>query len=242
MSEEQAQDKYHWGMAIDLDLCTGCQACVVACHAENNVAFVGLVETIRDRAMHWIWIERYWQQHPDQVTASFRPMLCQHCQTAPCEPVCPMYATYHDTNDGLNVQVYNRCVGIRYCGINCPYKVRYFNWFDPYFPEPLNEQLNPDVTVRRRGIMEKCTFCVQRLRRAREEARAEGIEFDTEAVKPACVQTCPTDALVFGNLDDPESQVSRLFRSPRADFFLADLGTNPSVAYLKRGESNVRTE
>jgi Fe-S-cluster-containing dehydrogenase component len=242
MSEEQNQDKYRWGMAIDLDLCTGCQACVVACHAENNVPSVGLVETIRNRAMHWIWIERYWQQYPDQVAARFRPMLCQHCQTAPCEPVCPVYATYHDTNDGLNVQVYNRCMGIRYCGINCPYKVRHFNWFDPYFPEPLNEQLNPDVTVRRRGVMEKCTFCVQRIRRAREDARAQGIAFDTEAVKPACVQTCPTGALIFGNLDDPHSEVARHFRSPRADFFLEDLATNPSVAYLKRGESNVRIE
>ncbi|HSJ52589.1 MAG TPA: 4Fe-4S dicluster domain-containing protein [Anaerolineae bacterium] len=242
MSEEQGQDKYVWGMAIDLDLCTGCQACVVACHAENNVPTVGLEETIRNRAMHWIWIERYWQEHPGQVTATFRTMLCQHCHAAPCEPVCPVYATYHDTNDGLNIQVYNRCIGIRYCGINCPYKVRYFNWFDPYVPEPLNEQLNPDVTVRRRGIMEKCTFCVQRIRRAREESRAEGVEFNTEAVEPACAQTCPTGALIFGNLDDPESEVARLFRSPRAEVLLAELGTDPAVTYLKRGESNVRTE
>jgi len=156
--------------------------------------------------------------------------------------VCPVYATYHDTNNALNVQVYNRCMGIRYCGINDPYKVRFFNWFDPYFPAPLNEQLNPDVTVRRRGVMEKCTFCIQRIRRAREEARAQSIPFDTETVQPACVQTCPTGALTFGDLNDPESEVTRLFQSPRAEFLLADLGTEPSIAYLKRGESNVRVE
>jgi molybdopterin-containing oxidoreductase family iron-sulfur binding subunit len=239
--EDMAEDKYKWGMAIDLDLCTGCQACVVACHAENNIPAVGEVETTRRRSMHWIRIERYWHGDGNELRAEFMPLLCQHCEHAPCEPVCPMYATYHDPNNQLNIQVYNRCAGIRYCGVNCPYKVRHFNWFDPYFPEPLNEQLNPDVTVRRRGIMEKCMFCVQRIRRAREEARAQGVPFDTEEVKPACVQTCPTDALVFGNLLDPESEVSRLARSPRAFLLLEDLGTKPSVSYLKRGESYVRT-
>jgi molybdopterin-containing oxidoreductase family iron-sulfur binding subunit len=178
----------------------------------------------------------------EYLRAEFWPMLCQQCEHAPCEPVCPMYASYHDLNNALNIQVYNRCVGVRYCGINCPYKVRMFNWWNPYLPEPLTDQLNPDVTVRKRGIMEKCTFCIQRIRRARDEARANGVAFDPETVKPACVQTCPTDALVFGDLLDPESPVSQLVRSPRAVTVLEELGTRPSIAYLKRGDSNVSLE
>jgi Fe-S-cluster-containing dehydrogenase component len=234
-----AINEHKWAMVVDLDLCTACQACVVACHAENNIPAVGEVEVIRGRAMHWIRIERTWHGEAEHLQAEFTPMLCMHCAKAPCEPVCPMYATVHDPNDNVNIQVYNRCAGIRYCGVNCPYKVRTFNWFDPYIPEPLNEQLNPDVTVRRRGIMEKCTFCIQRIRRAREEARAQGVAFRTEEVQPACVQTCPTSALVFGDLKDEESQVAQLARSPRAFVLLEDLGTEPSVFYLKRGESHV---
>jgi Fe-S-cluster-containing dehydrogenase component len=234
-----AEDKRRWGMVIDLDLCTGCQACVVACHAENNVATVGEEEVTLGRSLHWIRIERYWKGEYPHVQAEFIPIICQHCQKAPCEPVCPMYATVHDENENVNVQVYNRCVGIRYCGVNCPYKVRMFNWFNPYVPEPLNEQLNPDVTVRTRGIMEKCTFCIQRIRRTREEARARGEAFNPEDVRPACVQTCPTDALVFGDLNDPESHVSQLARSRRAFVLLEELGTEPSVSYLKQGDSYV---
>ena len=226
-------------MVIDLDLCTACQACVVACHAENNIPTVGEEEVTIGRSLHWIRIERYWTGEYPHLQADFMPLLCQHCQKAPCEPVCPMYATVHDENDNVNVQVYNRCVGIRYCGVNCPYKVRMFNWFSPYFPEPLNEQLNPDVTVRARGIMEKCTFCIQRIHRARQEARAQGLPFDTESVQPACVQTCPTEALIFGDLSDPESRVSRLAHSGRAFTLLEDQGTAPSVTYLKRGDSHV---
>jgi len=235
-----SNDTYHWAMVIDLDLCTACQACVVACHAENNVPSVGEVEVTRRRWMHWIRIDRLWHGEEEHLRAEFTPLLCQQCANAPCEPVCPMYATYHDPNNHLNIQVYNRCAGIRYCGVNCPYKVRQFNWFDPYLPEPLNEQLNPDVTVRRRGVMEKCNFCVQRIRRARDEARAQGVPFDTSQVQPACVQTCPTGALIFGNLDEPESEVARLARSPRAFMLLEELGTEPSIFYLKRGESHVR--
>jgi molybdopterin-containing oxidoreductase family iron-sulfur binding subunit len=189
--------------------------------------------------MHWIRIERNWHGGEEHLRAEFTPALCQHCQHAPCEPVCPMYATYHDTNNQINVQVYNRCAGIRYCGVNCPYKVRHFNWFDPYFPGPLNEQLNPDVTVRRRGIMEKCSFCIQRIRRTREWYKNQGLPLDTSKVIPACVQTCPTGALVFGDLNDPESEVSQLFQSPRAFTLLEELGTKPSIRYLKRGESYV---
>jgi molybdopterin-containing oxidoreductase family iron-sulfur binding subunit len=233
------EDKRRWGMVIDLDLCTSCQACVVACHAENNVATVGEEEVALGRSLHWIRIERSWAGEYPGVQANFMPVLCQHCQKAPCEPVCPMYATVHDENENVNVQVYNRCVGIRYCGVNCPYKIRMFNWFNPYFPEPLNEQLNPDVTVRMRGIMEKCTFCIQRIRRAREEAGALGITFNPEDVLPACVQTCPTDALVFGDLNDPESHVSQLAHSRRAFVLLEERGTEPSIAYLKRGDSYV---
>ena len=191
------------------------------------------------RSLHWIRIERYWKGEYPHVEAQFMPLLCQHCQKAPCEPVCPMYASIHDPVDNVNVQVCNRCVGIRYCGVNCPYKVRVFNWFNPYVPEPLNEQLNPDVTVRTRGIMEKCTFCIHRLRRARSEAAANGSTLHDGDVQPACVQTCPTDALVLGDLNDPESRVSQLARSRRAFVLLEELGTHPSISYLKRGDSYV---
>ncbi len=233
------KDKHHWGMVIDLDLCTGCQACVVACYAENNVPVVGEKEITRGRSLHWLRIERYWKNDLDHIRAEFQPMLCQHCQSAPCEPVCPVYASVHVPEENLNIQVYNRCIGTRLCGINCPYKVRVFNWFDPYFPPPLNEQLNPDVTVRRRGIMEKCTFCVQRIKRAERDARSTGLPLTADAVTPACVQTCPTEALTFGDLNDPESRVSQLSRSQRAIVSLEELGTRPSIRYLKRGDSYV---
>jgi Fe-S-cluster-containing dehydrogenase component len=239
MEAMMAKDQHKWGMVVDLDLCTGCQACVVACYAENNVPTVGEEEVSIGRSLHWIRIERYWRGEGTHLKAEFMPLLCQQCQNAPCEPVCPMYATYHSYEDNLNVQVYNRCVGIRYCALNCPYKVRMFNWFNPYFPEPLNEQLNPDVTVRTRGIMEKCTFCIQRIRRAREEAIAQGVPLQDGDVQPACVQTCPTDALIFGDLNDPESRVAQLARSPRAFVLLEELGTEPSIFYLQRGESHV---
>lgn len=234
-----AEDRHHWGMVIDLDLCTGCQACVVACHAENNIPTVGEKEVTRGRTLHWIRIERYWHGEGEQLRADFRPLLCQHCQHASCEPVCPMYASVHSVEESLNLQVYNRCVGTRLCGINCPYKVRVFNWFDPAIPPPLNEQLNPDVTIRRRGVMEKCTFCLQRIRRARLEAKARGVTLRDGDIQPACVQTCPTEALIFGDLNDPESQVTQLARSARGYLLLEEIGNQPSITYLKRGESYV---
>ena len=234
------QPERKWTMVIDLDKCTGCGACVVACHAENNVPIVTEREVTRGRGQHWIRIERYWVGEYPDVKARFIPMLCQHCDHAPCEPVCPVYASVHSEREHLNLQVYNRCIGTRYCANNCPYKVRFFNWFDPDFPGPLENQLNPDVTVRSAGVMEKCTFCVQRIRRAEQEALAKGQPLGDGVVVPACVQTCPTGALVFGDLYDPESRVARLLENnPRQFRFLEHFGTEPSVYYLKGGSSSV---
>jgi molybdopterin-containing oxidoreductase family iron-sulfur binding subunit len=238
VNEENINQGRRWAMTIDLDRCTGCQACVIACHAENNVPVVGEEEAAYGRWAHWIHIERYWDGEYPNVKARFMPVLCQQCTEAPCEPVCPVYATYH-SEEGLNAQIYNRCIGTRFCGNACPYKVRTFNWFDPQFPEPLSEQLNPDVTVRTRGIMEKCTFCVQRIRRVEEDVRAENREINDGEIQPACVQTCPPGAFVFGVLNDPESRVSQLERSHRSFRLLDHLGTDPAVIYLKGGETNV---
>jgi molybdopterin-containing oxidoreductase family iron-sulfur binding subunit len=226
-----------WAMVVDLDRCTGCQACVVACNAENNIPVVTEEEAAYGRWMNWIHIERYWEGEYPNVKAKFMPVLCQHCSEAPCEPVCPVYATYH-TVEGLNAQIYNRCIGTRFCGSACPYKVRTFNWFDPVFPEPLTEQLNPDVTIRSRGIMEKCTFCVQRIRRIEEQAKAKQRDVVDGEVQPACGQTCPPGAIVFGDLNDASSRVSQLARSSRSFRLLEELGTDPAVIYLKGGESN----
>ena len=228
-----------WTMVIDLDKCTGCAACVVACHAENNVPIVTEQEVVRGRGQHWMRIERYWEGELPNVTAHFMPLQCQQCFRAPCEPVCPVYATLHSERENLNLQVYNRCVGTRYCQNNDPYKVRFFNFFDPVFDEPLNQQLNPDVTVRSAGVMEKCTFCVQRIRRAEERALTENRALRDGDVTPACVQTCPPSALVFGDLNDPNSQVSKLATDRRKFKLLEELGTEPQVVYLKGGESHV---
>ena len=236
MTEQQT---HRWTMVIDLDRCTGCQACVVACHAENNVPIVGADEVQMGRSMHWLRIERYWEGEYPHVRARFLPIMCQQCEKAPCEPVCPVFATYHSEVEHLNIQVYNRCIGTRYCANNCPYIARMFNWFDPEFPEPLNEQLNPDVTVRRRGIMEKCTFCIQRIRRGEEQAHAEARAVRDGEVQPACAQSCPTEAIIFGDLNDPDSRVSQLARSRRGFRLLEELGAEPSVIYLKGGESHV---
>jgi Fe-S-cluster-containing dehydrogenase component len=227
-----------WTMVVDLDKCTGCSACVVACHAENNIPIVTDREITRGRAMHWIHIERYWGGEYPNIRARFIPVLCQQCGRAPCEPVCPVYATLHSERENLNLQIYNRCVGTRYCQNNDPYKVRFFNFFDPVFDAPLDQQLNPDVTVRSAGIMEKCTFCVQRIRRAEEQALVENRPLLDGQVVPACVQTCPSGALVFGDLNDPGSQVARLVQNSSRKFrLLEELGTEPSVYYLKGGDS-----
>jgi molybdopterin-containing oxidoreductase family iron-sulfur binding subunit len=223
-----------WGMAIDTDRCTGCGACAVACHAENNIQTVGEVEAAKGRAMHWMRIERYYEGVFPDVKVRFQPVLCQHCAHAPCEPVCPVYATYR-TPEGLNAMVYSRCIGTRYCANNCPYTVRYFNWFTPEFPSPLERQLNPNVSVRPAGVMEKCTFCVQRIQDAQEVAAQEDREVRDGEIRTACSQSCPARAITFGDLDDPESAVAQLARTERASHLLEDLSTEPSVIYLRGG-------
>lgn len=227
-----------WGMAVDLSRCTGCSACVTACYAENNIATVGEEQIFKGREMSWIRIERYWEggENGEPLEARFAPVMCQHCDNAPCEPVCPVYASYH-TPDGLNGQVYNRCVGTRYCSNNCPFKVRYFNWSrysEMAWPEPLNLQLNPEVTVRARGVMEKCTFCIQRIRGAQNSARLEDRELKDGEIKPACAQACPSGALAFGNVMDPESVVVKWKRDPRGYLMLEETNVRPAVTYLAK--------
>ncbi len=224
---------HKWGMVVDLDRCTGCEACVVACHAENNIPTVGPDEAARGRAMHWIRVERYYEGEFPDVRVRFQPVLCQQCDAAPCEPVCPTYASYHN-EEGLNAQVYNRCIGTRYCANACPYNVRFFNFFNPVWDKPLHLQLNPDVSVREVGVMEKCTFCIQRIKSAEIQAGADKRELKDGEFNPACVQSCPPKALAFGDLNDPSSEVSRLARSNRATKLLGELGTLPKVTYLEK--------
>ncbi|MEE8527014.1 MAG: 4Fe-4S dicluster domain-containing protein [Gammaproteobacteria bacterium] len=225
---------YRWTMTVDLDRCTGCEACVVACQAENNLPIVGEKNFARGREIKWIRIERYWEGEYPDIKMNFLPMLCQHCDQAPCETACPVFATYHN-QDGLNTQIYNRCIGTRACAVYCPYEVRYFNWFSYEWDEPLEQQLNPDVTVREKGVMEKCTFCIQRIRDAKDHAKDDGRRKvrDGEAM-PACVQACPTEALVFGDLYDSSSKVYQMVRNPRGYRVLEELNTSPSIVYLRK--------
>ena len=225
-------EKYRWAMAVDLDRCIGCGACSAACYAENNVGIVGEERVLEGREMTWLSIERFQEPHQMQKV-TFLPMLCQHCDNAPCESVCPVYAPHH-SKQGINNQIYNRCIGTRYCVQNCPYKVRRFNWFDWQWPEPMNLQLNPDVTVRSKGVMEKCSFCIQRIKVARSNAKNEKRMIRDGEVIPACVQTCPTDALVFGSLMDKQSRVRKMVDDPRAYQAMGYLNTKPAVIYLKK--------
>jgi len=233
---------HRWAMSVDLNSCTGCAACVVACNAENNVPVVGPDLVRRGREMQWIRIDRFEEKvAPGASDVRFVPMMCQHCGDAPCEMVCPVYATYHSP-EGLNAQVYNRCVGTRYCSNNCPYKVRAFNWFDYSapekttfaFPEPLNWQLNPDVTVRSKGVMEKCTMCIQRILEGKGNAKDEGRAVRDGEIQTACAQSCPTQAITFGDLLDAESAVHKKSYGERKYWVFEDLNTKPGVTYLQK--------
>jgi molybdopterin-containing oxidoreductase family iron-sulfur binding subunit len=223
---------HRWGMVVDLDRCIGCGACAAACYAENNVGIVGERRIAEGREMAWMSIERY-HDEARMERVVFLPMFCQHCDNAPCESVCPVYAPHHNS-EGLNAQIYNRCIGTRFCSQNCPYKVRRFNWFDWEWPEPMNLQLNPEVTVRSKGVMEKCSFCIQRIKAARTRAKNEKRPIADGEIIPACAQTCPTDALVFGDLSDRRSGIRRRVDDPRAYQAMGYLNTKPAVIYLKK--------
>jgi molybdopterin-containing oxidoreductase family iron-sulfur binding subunit len=245
---------YRWGMTVDLDRCTGCSACIAACYVENNVPRVGEDETRLVRQMAWLRIDR-WVGEGEPVLEAGRvhpsssreqlgdtdirnaPIMCQHCGAAPCEPVCPVIATYHN-EEGLNAMIYNRCIGTRYCANNCPYKVRRFNYWDHQltkWPAPMELGLNPDVTVRGQGVMEKCNFCVQRIQSARQPAKNAGVKIADGAVQTACQQSCPSNAIHFGNLRDPESEVSKKAADPKRGYHaLHMLNTRPAVTYLSK--------
>jgi molybdopterin-containing oxidoreductase family iron-sulfur binding subunit len=265
---------HHWGMAIDLNTCIGCGSCIVACNVENNVALVGREEVINRREMLWLRIDRYYSSDADaddwtgaekaaeNPEVVFQPMLCQHCNNAPCETVCPVAATTHST-EGLNQMAYNRCIGTRYCANNCPYKVRRFNWFkyhdnkqfassNPQMNTDLGKMvLNPDVTVRSRGVMEKCTFCVQRIQSGKLNARKERRTLKDGEVVTACAAACTTGAILFGDMNDPESRISKHLKirplypdkphvndkdadNPRAYTVLEEINTRPNIFYLAK--------
>lgn len=225
-----------WAMVIDLDKCFSCQSCTAACRMENNTPPAGPDQAERGRAILWNEVLPASEGEYPNLTMQFYPRPCQHCENHPCTKVCPVRATYMN-EEGIVLVDYNRCIGCRFCTVACPYQVRYFNWYQPEWPEELKARLNPDFEVapRPKGVVEKCTFCIHRLRKAREKAEEEGRVFTASDYIPACVQTCTGRARFFGDLDDPASTVSQLAADPRAFRLLEDMGTEPKVFYLKQG-------
>lgn len=221
-----------WGMVIDLDQCTGCAACEVACKSENNIATVSPRQADMGRAMSWMKVMVKVEGDFPENTIQFFPRPCMHCDNPPCTKVCPVGATYVD-DEGIVAQIYARCIGCRYCANACPYTAKYFNWYGPEWAESERRHLNPDVSVRPKGVIEKCTFCHHRLQKAKEEARAQGRELQEDDYQPACAEVCPADAITFGDLDNPNHRVAELSQNPRAMRVMEELGTEPKVYYLR---------